>query len=67
MIDCLAETLFASKTKIAFPFGFRSIGRWVETFTSNGFHINQIKAVPIIPGKFMQHPRVLFILEKMQL
>ena len=63
IVDLLGNSLSVGVPDMPFPFGFRSLSNWVDTFTANGLKLDKVKVLGFQEGNFHQVCHVLFILD----
>jgi len=64
LVDLLSNSLSVGVPDMAFPFGFRTLGDWVDQFTVNGFKLSRIQILGFQKGNFNRQCHVLFILDR---
>jgi SAM-dependent methyltransferase len=63
LIDLLANTLIVGVQEMAFPFGFKSINKWMQILTNSGFRTEDVQIKGFTPGLFNRSSHVLFVVQ----
>jgi len=64
LIDLLANSLAVGVPEMHFPFGFRSINRWMNLFNESGFEVEKVQINGFVRGTFNRSSHVFYLLQR---